>query len=75
MRHSERGMPTGLLWGCSAFCIPHSAIELVGSAGNAPVVASGLFDDTAFTVRQPDHFPGKLRMTNRGCRNPKRVPP
>src|SRR3990172_8099268 len=31
--------------------------ELVGSAGNAPVVASGLFEDTGFTGRQPDHFP------------------
>jgi len=31
--------------------------EMVGSAGNAPVVASGSFSDTAFTVRQPDHFP------------------
>ena len=30
---------------------------MVGSAGNAPVVASGLFEDTGFTGRQPDHFP------------------
>ena len=30
---------------------------MVGSAGNAPVVASGLFEDTGFTDRQPDHFP------------------
>lgn len=30
---------------------------MVGNAGNAPVVASGSFCDTAFTVRQPDHFP------------------
>lgn len=29
----------------------------MGSAGNAPVVASGLFEDTGFTDRQPDHFP------------------
>jgi hypothetical protein len=29
----------------------------MGSAGNAPVVASGLFEDTGFTGRQPDHFP------------------
>jgi hypothetical protein len=31
--------------------------KLVGSAGNAPVVASGLFEDTDFTDRPPDHFP------------------
>src|SRR5208282_2395041 len=31
--------------------------RLVGSAGNAPVVASSLFEDTGFTDRQPDHFP------------------
>ena len=31
--------------------------EMVGSAGNAPVVASGLFNDTGFTGRQPDRFP------------------
>jgi len=31
--------------------------EMVGSAGNAPVVASSLFEDTGFTDRQPDHFP------------------
>ena len=31
--------------------------EMVGSAGNAPVVASSLFEDTGFTGRQPDHFP------------------
>jgi hypothetical protein len=30
---------------------------MVGSAGNAPVVASSLLDDTGFTDRQPDHFP------------------
>ena len=30
---------------------------MVGSAGNAPVVASGLVKDTGFTDRQPDHFP------------------
>jgi hypothetical protein len=30
---------------------------LVESAGNAPVVASSLFEDTGFTDRQPDHFP------------------
>ena len=30
---------------------------MVGSAGNAPVVASSLFEDTGFTGRQPDHFP------------------
>ena len=30
---------------------------MVGSAGNAPVVASGLFEDTGFTGRQPDHLP------------------
>ena len=30
---------------------------MVGSAGNAPVVASGVFEDTGFTGRQPDHFP------------------
>ena len=30
---------------------------MVGSAGNAPVVTSSLFDDTGFTDRQPDHFP------------------
>jgi len=35
-------------------------LELVGSAANAPVVTSGSFSDTAFTVRQPDHFPGKV---------------
>ena len=33
--------------------------QMVGSAGNAPVVASGLFEDTGFTGRQPDHFPEK----------------
>ena len=32
-------------------------MEMVGGAGNAPVVASGLFCDTAFTGRQPGHFP------------------
>jgi hypothetical protein len=31
---------------------------MVGSAGNAPVVASSLFEDTGFTGLQPDHFPG-----------------
>ena len=31
--------------------------KLVGSAGNAPVVASGLFEDSGFTGRLPDHFP------------------
>ena len=30
---------------------------MVGSAGNAPVVASGLFEDTGFTGRQPGHLP------------------
>jgi hypothetical protein len=30
---------------------------MVGSAGNAPVVASSSFEDTGFTDRQPDHFP------------------
>jgi len=30
---------------------------MVGDAGNAPVVASSLFEDTGFTDRQPDHFP------------------
>ena len=35
--------------------------RMVGSAGNAPVVASGLFEDTGFTDRQPDHFPKILR--------------
>jgi hypothetical protein len=35
-------------------------LELVGSAANAPVVTSGSFSDTAFTVRQPDHFPRKV---------------
>jgi len=30
---------------------------LVGSAGNAPVVASGSFCDTRVTAGQPDHFP------------------
>src|SRR5262249_21143696 len=31
--------------------------RMVGSAGNAPVVASSLFDDIGFTDRQPDHLP------------------
>ena len=31
--------------------------EMVGSAGNAPVVASSLFEDTGITDRPPDHFP------------------
>jgi len=31
--------------------------RLLGSTGNAPVVASGLFEGTGFTDRQPDHFP------------------
>ena len=31
--------------------------RLVGSAGNTPVVASGLLEDIGFTDRQPDHFP------------------
>ena len=30
---------------------------MVGSAGNAPAVASGMLGDTAFTVRLPGHFP------------------
>jgi len=30
---------------------------MVGSAGNAPVVASSFFEDIGFTDRQPDHFP------------------
>ena len=30
---------------------------MVGGAGNAPVVASSLFEDTGFTGRQPDHLP------------------
>ncbi len=33
---------------------------MVRSAGNAPVVASGLFEDTGFTGRQPDHLPGMV---------------
>ena len=37
--------------------LSYGSSEMVGSAGNAPVVASGSFSDTAFTVRQPDHFP------------------
>jgi len=37
--------------------LSYGSRKLVGSAGNAPVVASGSFRDTAFTVRQPDHFP------------------
>lgn len=45
--------------GCSADRA--TSPEMVGSAGNAPVVASGLFDDTAFTGRQPDHYPKWLR--------------
>ena len=32
-------------------------VQLVGSAGNAPVVASGSFCDTRVTAGQPDHFP------------------
>ena len=32
-------------------------VQMVGSAGNAPVVASGLFDDTRVTAGQPGHFP------------------
>jgi len=35
----------------------HRSLKMVGSAGNAPVVASGWFEDTGFTDRQPDHFP------------------
>ena len=40
--------------------LSYGSSEMVGSAGNAPVVTSGSFSDTAFTVRQPDHFPGKV---------------
>ena len=30
---------------------------MVGGAGNAPVVASGLFYDGGFTDRGPEHLP------------------
>ena len=40
--------------------------EMVGSAGNAPVVGSGSFEDTAYTVRQPDHFP-KIGSGGESC--------
>ena len=40
--------------------LSYGSSEMVGSAGNAPVVASGFLSDTAVTVRQPDHFPGKV---------------
>ena len=40
-----------------ALCSLSYGSEMVGSAGNAPAVASGLFEDTGFTVRQPGHFP------------------
>jgi hypothetical protein len=43
------------------FAIANSRIQgnyLVGTgSSNAPVVASGMFEDTGFTGRQPDHFP------------------
>ena len=32
-------------------------VEVAEGAGNDPVVASSLFEDTGFTDRQPDHFP------------------
>ena len=32
-------------------------VQMVGSAGNAPVVASGLFGDTRVTAGPPGHFP------------------
>ena len=40
-----------------ALCLLSYESKLVGSAGNAPVVASGLFDDAGFTGRQPGRFP------------------
>ncbi len=77
MRNSECGVRSeiagcGVKWPsqpCSAFRTPHSAFGMVGSAGNAPVVASSLFEDTGFTDRQPDHFPLKLfqQRTNTSC--------
>jgi hypothetical protein len=41
-------------------------MKLVGGAGNAPVVTSGvIFFDTPFTDRQPDHVPvRKLEIRN-----------
>src|SRR5258708_6985687 len=42
----------------STFRIPHSALRMVGSAGNAPVRRfRHIFCDARFTVGQPDHFP------------------
>lgn len=36
-------------------------------SSNAPVVASGLFEDTGFTGRQPDHFPENLACHPKLC--------
>ena len=46
----------------NSFCILKSAIciEMVGGAGNAPVVTSDvIFFDTGFTDRQSGHLPGR----------------
>ena len=55
------GCSAGLSYGSKKWLAEPKLEErrLVGSAGNAPVVASGLFGDTRVTAGQPGHFPVK----------------
>src|SRR6266704_1645829 len=60
---------------CQTRFIPHSALKMVGSGGNAPlVVFPDLFCDGRFTVGCGEHRPKKIRMTNDEIRNKSEAP-